>query len=260
VQKIVVIDHSPESAGRYGPGWAIVAVDVIRATTTAITAAAKGWRCFPAPDLAAAGDLARRLKDPVLAGESGGEMPVGFDLDNSPAQIADRADTHRPLVLVSSSGTRLIHGAASSDAIYLSCFRSYSLLADYLALHHPLVAVIGAGSKGQFREEDQACCAWVAAGLLKHQYRPLNARTVSVVERWRGQPPQACLHSRSVAFLKRTGRLADLQFIFSHIDDLPAIFAVRNGEVLHVCGEPFPLASRNGYHADHIWQTSDTAS
>ena len=27
------------------------------------------------------------------------------------------------------------------------------------------VAVIGAGSKGEFREEDQICCAWIAAGL-----------------------------------------------------------------------------------------------
>ena len=47
--KSVVIDYLPESARRYRSGWAIVAVDVIRATTTAITAAATGRRCFPAP-------------------------------------------------------------------------------------------------------------------------------------------------------------------------------------------------------------------
>jgi len=242
MQKAVVIDYTPESAARYGPGWAVVAVDVIRATTTAMTAAARGWRCFPVPDMDAAADLAQRLADPILAGESGGEIPPGFELDNSPAQVAGRADTHRSLVLVSSSGTKLIHRAASSDAVYLSCFRSYSRLADYLVLHHPRVAVIGAGSKGQFREEDQACCAWVVEGLLKHGYLPLNARTGTIVARWRGQPPQACLTSRSVAFLKRTGRIHDLEFIFSHIDDLPGIFAVRKGEVLQLCGEP--LSSR----------------
>jgi 2-phosphosulfolactate phosphatase len=216
-----------------------------------MTAAARGWRCFPSPDLEAALHIASRFEDPLLAGESGGEIPVGFEMDNSPAQVASRADTHRPLVLVSSSGTKLIHGAAASDAIFLSCFRSYSRLADYLALHHPSVAVIGAGSKGEFREEDQACCAWVAAGLLKHGYTSLNARTGAIVARWRNQPPQACLHSRSVGFLKRTGRTSDLDFIFSHIDDLPGIFAVRKGEVLQLCAEPSTPALRSRSSADH---------
>ena len=75
-------------------------------------------------------------------------------------------DTHRPLVLVSSSGTKVIHEAAGCEAIYLGCFRSYSMLAGYLAGRHARVAVIGAGSKGEFREEDQICCAWIAAGLM----------------------------------------------------------------------------------------------
>ena len=37
--------------------------------------------------------------------------------------------------------------------------------------------------------------------------------------------------SRSVDFLKRTGRIGDLDFILAHIDDLHAVFTVRNGEV-----------------------------
>lgn len=48
MQKLVAIDYLAESVTKYRAGWAIVAVDVIRATTTAITAAANGWRCFPA--------------------------------------------------------------------------------------------------------------------------------------------------------------------------------------------------------------------
>jgi len=238
VRKTVVIDYSAESAVRYGPGWAIVAIDVIRATTTAITAAASGWRCFPSPSVDAARTFAQQLENPLLAGESGGEVAAGFEMDNSPAMIAARADTHRPLVLVSSSGTKLIHAAVACDALYLSCFRSYSALVDYLPDRHPRVAVIGAGTRGEFREEDQVCCAWVAAGLMRHGYTPLNARTGAVVARWRHKPAEACLFSRSVAFLKRTGRLQDLDFIFSHIDDLHGTFAVCNGEVLADAAQP----------------------
>lgn len=231
-RKTVAIDYLPESAALYGAGWAVVAVDVIRATTTAITAAAAGWRCFPMPSIETALSLAGEFENPLLAGESGGEVPAGFEMDNSPALLAGRSDTCRPLVLVSSSGTKLIHAASECDALYLSSFRSYSALGDYLPGRHARIAIIGAGSHGEFREEDQACCAWLAAGLMRHNYVALNARTGSLVARWRHKPPEACLSSRSVSFLKRTGRLHDLDFIFSHINDLVDAFSVRDGEVL----------------------------
>ena len=102
----------------------------------------------------------------------------------------------------------------------LRCFRSYSVLPDYLAGRHARVAVIGAGSLGEFREEDQICCAWIAAGLMSKGYLPENPETAALVSRWRDAPPEACLGSRSVDFLKRTGRTADLDFILAHIDDL----------------------------------------
>ena len=231
MNKSVVIDYLPESVSRYRAGWAIVAVDVIRATTTAITAAATGRRCFPVPTIEAALALAKKFKNPVLAGESSGAMPVGFEMDNSPAQLVGRTDTHRPMVLVSSSGTKVIHEAAGCKSTHLGCFRNHSALAAYLADRHPRVAIIGAGSKGEFREEDQICCAWIGARLMSVGYLPENRQTASIVGRWRDAPPQACLCSRSVDFLKRTGRLSDLDFILGHIDDLRAVFPVQNGEV-----------------------------
>jgi 2-phosphosulfolactate phosphatase len=231
MRKSVVIDSLPESVHRYQAGWAVVAVDVIRATTTAITAVATGRRCFPAPTIDAALALAQAFKNPLLAGESGGTIPVGFEIDNSPAELMSRTDIHRPLVLVSSSGTKVIHQAAGSDATYLSSFRNYSSLAPYLSEHHSRIAIIGAGSKGEFREEDQMCCAWLAAGLMRNGYLAGNAQTDLIASRWHDAPPNACLCSHSVDFLKRTGRLADLDFILAHIDDVPGVFAVRNGEV-----------------------------
>jgi 2-phosphosulfolactate phosphatase len=238
MRKSVVIDYLPESVCRYRPGWAIVAVDVIRATTTAITAAATGRQCFPAPTIEAALTIAQAFKNPLIAGESSGNMPVDFEMDNSPAQLVSRTDTHRPLVLVSSSGTKVIHEAAGCEAIYLSCFRSHSVLPGYLAERHPRVAIIGAGSKGEFREEDQMCCAWIAAGLMSRGYTPENPQTAAIVSRWRTAPPEACLCSNSVEFLRRTGQLRDLDFILGHIDDLRSVFTVRNGEVKMIAEEP----------------------
>jgi len=250
MRKSVVIDCLPENVRRYQVGWAIVAVDVIRATTTAITAVAMGRRCFPAPTIESALARAKEFKNPVLAGESSGTIPVGFEMDNSPAQLLSRTDIHRPLVLVSSSGTKVIHEASACEATYLGCFRNHSVLAAYLSERHPRVAIIGAGTKGEFREEDQICCAWIAAGLMSNGHRPEDSVTASIVGRWRDAPAQACLCSHSVDFLKRTGRFSDLDFILAHIDDLRAVFAVQNGEVKMIAGRQAFACSRMQARSD----------
>ena len=81
-RKTVVIDCFPESLPNYRNGYATVAVDVIRATTTAVTCVALGRKCFPVPSVSAAHALAVHLTDPLLVGEVGGLMPEGFHLES----------------------------------------------------------------------------------------------------------------------------------------------------------------------------------
>jgi len=229
--KTVLIDCFPESARRYRE-CAVVAIDVIRATTTAITAAAAGWRCFPVPTLEAAQETADRMRDPLLCGEVAGIMPPGFHLNNSPAALVGRRDVHRPLILLSSSGTRLIHEARYCDELYLACFRNYRAVARHLAAGHERVALIGAGSLRQFREEDQMCCAWIADLLLASGFEPENSKTMGIVERWRGVPASACAVFQSADYLRRSGQTRDLDFTLSHVDDLDASYTVEDGEVV----------------------------
>ena len=184
----VVIDCFPESALRYRDGWAVVAIDVIRATTTAATAVALGRRCFPVPSLEAAVPLAAQLDRPLLVGELGGNMPYGFDLNNSPAAIAQLADVSRPMILLTTSGTELIHMAKGADAVYAACLRNVSAQAAHLVQSHERVGIIGAGSRGRFREEDQLGCAWIAKQLFSAGYEPANEWTSTLVSRWSGAP------------------------------------------------------------------------
>src|SRR5439155_23870448 len=131
MMKEVLIDCFPESLENYRNGYAIVAVDIIRATTTAVTGVALGRRCFPAPALEAAVPLAAKLTNPLLIGELGGSMPYGFDINNSPAALESRTDVHRPMILLSTSGTRVVCGAEEWQAMYVACLRNYSALAAY---------------------------------------------------------------------------------------------------------------------------------
>jgi len=232
MQKTLVIDVFPESVSRYRDAYAIVAVDVVRATTTAISAAVSGRRCFPVATVGAALELAASLENPLLAGEERGIKPAGFDLNNSPTELLARGDFERPVVLVSSSGTKLCHEASQCDAALLACFRNYKSIASHVAESFPKVAIIGAGSRGEFREEDQMCCAWIAELLIDAGYRSLNTATVDMVKRWRNKPIDAWTGNKSAGYLRQTGQAADLEFILEHVGDVDASFSLRGGEVV----------------------------
>jgi 2-phosphosulfolactate phosphatase len=238
----VVIDFLPESAHRYGAGWTVVAIDVIRATTTAVTAVSLGRRCFPVPSIEAALPVAAVLDRPVLCGELGGNMPFGFDITNSPVAVEKRDDIHRPLILLSSSGTQLIHNSAIADGVYLGCLRNFSALIDHLAKLGQQVAVIGAGTRGEFREEDQKCCAIIGEGLVNRGFIADDDLTLRTIERWQGTAIDSWQGSRSVDYLRRSEQLHDLDFVLDHIDDLETVFRVIDGEVVsHAVGIQNPV-------------------
>jgi len=152
--KTFLIDYLPESASRYRDECAVVAVDVVRATTMAITAVATGRKCYPVDSLDAAFELAQTLRNPILAGEIDGEPNPQLEMGNSPAELARRLDTSRPLILLSTSGTSLIMNARGCAALYLACFRnSLSMGCRLINEQHPRIALLGAGSRGEFREE-----------------------------------------------------------------------------------------------------------
>ncbi|MFQ5433160.1 MAG: 2-phosphosulfolactate phosphatase [Nitrospinota bacterium] len=231
MSRSVVIDCLPESAFRYRSEYVVVVVDVIRATTTATTAVSCGRRVFPARTTDEAVVVASTLENPLFVGELGGNMPYGFDLTNSPEQIADRDDVQRPMVLVSSSGTNLLMNAAASEAVYIACFRNFSAVAKLLIEKHNRVALLGAGTRGQFRREDQICCAWVAEKLVEAGYTPETSQTKEYIYRWKGADPEQVREGRSAEYLRKSGQEPDLEFVLSHIDDLNVVPILSNYEL-----------------------------
>jgi 2-phosphosulfolactate phosphatase len=233
MRESVVIDCFPSSVSQYRRGYAIVAIDVIRATTMAITAAAAGRRCFVAESLESARRFAARYPNAVLAGEQGGDRPEDFDMNNSPAELIQRMDIERPLVLLSTSGTQLARDASRCEhPAYLACFRNFTAVARHLRGRYERIAIIGAGSRNEFREEDQMCCAWIAEQLLRSGHVAANRKTMDLIDCWSGVPPSACSISNSVSYLRRTGQLKDFDFILGHIDDLGLAYTMQGDEVV----------------------------
>ena len=87
-----VIDALPENVARYRDSHAIIVVDAFRATTTIVTAVAAGRRVYPVSSEEEAALVAATLESPLLAGELGGDQPLGFEMNNSPVRIAGLSD------------------------------------------------------------------------------------------------------------------------------------------------------------------------
>ena len=227
----VVIDSLPRSGARYRDRYAIVVVDVIRFSTTATTGLYYGRDVYPVSTTDDALELAGTLDKPLLAGEQGGNVPFGFHLTNSPVLISalslvpsgDYTNSDRPVILVSSSGTRLFANSLGSTNVYVGCLRNLSALADHLAQNETEVAVLGAGTRGAFRREDQIGCAWIAERLVARGFEFEDAETESIVDEWRGCDLETIRDGRSANYLTSTGQAHDLEYVLHHVDDLKVV-------------------------------------
>jgi 2-phosphosulfolactate phosphatase len=211
-----------------------VAIDVIRATTTAVTGVALGRKCYPVPTLEVARTLARMLIRPLLAGELEGNMPAGFEINNSPSELARRADIDRPMLLLSTSGTKLIWKYGLTQPVYVACLRNYHAQAAYLARAYRKIALIGAGSHGEFREEDILCCARLASCLLEAGYEPLNEQTKASISKWGKASLSTITSGKSARYLRESGQESDLDFVLTHINDLNSVYRFTQGQVIAV--------------------------
>jgi 2-phosphosulfolactate phosphatase len=224
--------------GRYpgptdpGDGWAIVGIDVIRATTTAVTAVAAGRRCFPVPSIETLVPLAARLENPLLVGELGGNMPYGFHFQNSPAEMDRPTELERPVILLSTSGTALLCAAAAHGKTYAACLRNARAQARRLAAEQDRVLLLAGESRGEFREEDRLCCGRIARDLLDAGYEAGNVLVEEIVKHWGDAPDDAFIDGHSVEYLKSTGQYHDVEYILDHIDDLDSVYEMHAGELV----------------------------
>jgi 2-phosphosulfolactate phosphatase len=231
-RKSVAIDCLSEIVHPFGEGCAVVVIDVIRSITVAATAVESGRRCFFAPSVEAAFHLAKHLDNPLMVGEMGGSMPYGFDMNNSPVEIESRKDVLRPAIMVSSSGIPLLYSLRDCNSIYVACLRNYGATVKHLSGLYSSVAVLGAPTRGEFREEDQLCCAWIAEGLIKTGFVPEDNKTATIVNLWKDKPVTVCGEGKSAEYLQRSGQFKDLDFILSHVNDLDSALSIKNDEIV----------------------------
>lgn len=150
-------------------GWRVVAIDVLRATTTAVTALGNGARAIR-PVLEPPDAISERARFPkgtcLLGGERRGLPIEGFDLGNSPREYDPVTVRGKTIVLTTSNGTRLLHAARTASEVLLGAVVNAKAVASLLLEDEGPVLLACAGRLGRFSWEDLLCAGQIIDNLL----------------------------------------------------------------------------------------------
>jgi 2-phosphosulfolactate phosphatase len=141
-------------------GCSVVVVDVLRSSSTIVTALAAGAReVIPVLTPAEAGKLAGRSERGIslLCGEREGRKIDGFDLGNSPFEYTAQKVGGRILIFASTNGAPAILRARVAERVYVGGFNNFSAVVKRVMDDRNPVVIICAGKLEQFAIEDFVC-------------------------------------------------------------------------------------------------------
>jgi 2-phosphosulfolactate phosphatase len=147
-----------------------VVFDVLRATSTMMTALANGaGRIFPAREIADALRLRAEHPAALLAGERDGVRilsaqtgGVDFDLGNSPREFTRERVAGRDIIMTTTNGTRALQACLGARRILVGAFLNLGALARWInSQPPPNLILVGAGTFENAAYEDT-----LAAGAL----------------------------------------------------------------------------------------------
>lgn len=149
-----------------------VIVDVLRASSTIVTALASGAQAvMPLRNVEEARRMKRANPEYVLAGERGGLRPRGFDLGNSPLEYTRERVENKGILLTTSSGTQALAAAKEAPVTVVGSFlnaAAVSYVVKQLSKEKELgITIALSGKRGKFSLEDFLCGGALVARLRK---------------------------------------------------------------------------------------------
>jgi 2-phosphosulfolactate phosphatase len=154
-------------------GGIAVVIDVLRASTTIITALAHGAaRVRPVLTVEEARAEAAALGT-LLGGERGGLKIEGFDLGNSPREYSRDRVGGRSIVITTTNGTAALHACSGAADVLIGAIVNRSAVAaaaHTLATKHGGcdVHLVCAGTEGAVTEEDLLAAGAILDAAVQH--------------------------------------------------------------------------------------------
>jgi 2-phosphosulfolactate phosphatase len=166
--KINVIISPPNVDELYFTGKTTVIIDVLRATTTIITALANGAKeIVPVSSV----EFAMKVSGSMFGGQTllGGERNTkkidGFNLGNSPFEYNAETISGKSIILFTSNGSKAIVKSKFSEHSIICSFQNLSAVAHYLIELNNNVEILCSGRNGLFSLEDTICAGKLVGEL-----------------------------------------------------------------------------------------------
>ena len=151
-------------------GDVVVVVDVLRCTSSIITALANGARRIrPVRTVKEARRIHAQTPRSVLAGERGGRKPRGFTLGNSPREFTRNAVEGQDIVITTTSGTAALSRVMDARWVLIGALVNAQVVADAAARIGAKegrgISLALAGKRGSFSLEDFLGAGAIIAAL-----------------------------------------------------------------------------------------------
>ena len=215
-------------------GKVAVVVDVLRATSSIVTALASGvTHLVPFSELAECRAMA--AQGYLTAAERDGRQAEGVDLGNSPFGYLDGVVPvqGRAVAITTTNGTRALHLSAAADAIVVGAFLNLGAVADYLRRLNKDVVVVCAGWKGHFCLEDTLFGGALAARLQADFDTTSSDATLAALDLWAAAAPDLAGYLLRSAHVRRLNHLEahqDMEFCIRQ-DEYNLVPVFRDGHI-----------------------------
>ena len=210
--------YSPELLHLYDlRGKAVVAVDILRATSTMVTAFAHGATdIIPVMKLEECQAFA--AQGCLIAAERDGVKAEGFDLGNSPFAYMNGNVQGRTIAITTTNGTRAIRMSEEADEIVVGSFLNLQAVANHLQELQLDVLVVCAGWKGKFNLED-TLFAGALVERLQHAFAFENDATLASLYLYKAAKEDMVAFLRQSSHVRRLENLEihkDIEFCLQH--------------------------------------------
>jgi 2-phosphosulfolactate phosphatase len=202
-----------------------IMVDVLRASTTMTVAMENFGRIMPVKSIEEAEKLAVKY-DAVLAGERRGAAIKGFDVGNSPVEIANfNGDV---LVITTSNGTRILEGM-KAKVLVGSFVNAKAVAKKAMDMADNHIEIVMAGVEGRFAIEDFLGAGEIIGNLIDCNLDE-NALAAYMSSCNHTMVTNAILNSKSARRLTELGLSNDIDFcIKRNIYDMVPVY--ENGRI-----------------------------
>jgi len=165
--KIDVLFSPVQSDELYFTGKTTVVIDVLRASSTIITALMNGAKeIIPVGTV----EFAVKISGGIFGGQTllGGERNTikieGFALGNSPSEYTKDIVSGKSIVFYSTNGSRAIVKAKYSANLFICSFNNLKAMADHLKKLNEDIVILCSGNNSFLSLEDSVC-----AGMLVNE-------------------------------------------------------------------------------------------